>query len=147
MKAPVGAESSKAMRSEVEIEALVRAFEECTLPHAAWTHREHLTVALWYLRRHPRDEATQRMRDGILRFNGHYGRLAGYHETITLAWIAVIAGFLAEHDEGQSIADLTNDLIKGCGDKDYLLRHYSRDVLLSDAARRAWAPPDRLALE
>ena len=135
------------MRSEVEIEALVRAFEECTLPHAAWTHREHLTVALWYLRRHPRHEATQRMRAGILRFNGRHGRLAGYHETITLAWIALIACFLAERDEGQSIAALTNDLIKACGEKDYLLRHYSKEVLLSDPARRGWVPPDRLPLE
>lgn len=134
------------MRSAVEIEALVRAFEECTLPHAAWTHREHLTVALWYLRRHGRDEAMRRMRSGILRFNGHYGRLSGYHETITLAWMAVIADFLSGRDEGQSIADLTKDLIEVCGDKEYLLRYYSRDVLMCHAARHGWVEPDQLAL-
>ena len=38
------------MRTDAEIESLVRAFEECTLPAAEWTHREHMTIALWYLR-------------------------------------------------------------------------------------------------
>jgi hypothetical protein len=135
------------MRSEAEIEALVRAFEDCTLPHAAWTHREHLTVALWYLRRHSREDATERVRRGSQRFNAHNGRAAGYHETITLAWIAVISAFLAQHDQGQALAELTSELIETCGDKDYLLRYYSKEILMSDTARRGWVTPDRLSLE
>jgi hypothetical protein len=36
------------------------------------------------------------MRNGILRFNGTHGTVAGYHETITFAWIAIFERFLNE---------------------------------------------------
>ena len=136
------------MKSASEIVALVRGFEECTLPKAEWTHHAHLTVALCYLRHLEREEATTRLREGIQ----HYNRTAGgsphgYHESITLAWVAVLTRFLAEHDRGQSQAELTRLLIAECGDKDYLLRYYSRAVLLSDAARHGWVPPDLQPIE
>src|SRR4051795_11525518 len=117
------------------IEALVRAFDERTLPAAGWTHREHLTVALWYLRHHPIEEATGRIRDGIHRFNLSHGNTTGYHETITLAWVAVIARFLGEYDHGQPLSTLVVHLLENCGDKGYLLRFYSGDVLISEEAR------------
>jgi hypothetical protein len=135
------------MRTDAEIEILVRAFEGCTLPKAEWTHREHLTVALWYLRYNPREEATSRMREGIRCFNLSHGNATGYHETITLAWIAVIAGFLAEHDQGEPLSTLVSELLERCGDKGYLLRFYSEDVLMSDEARRDWEPPDLEPIE
>ena len=34
------------MRTDAEIEALVRSFEDRTLPRPEWTHHAHLTVAL-----------------------------------------------------------------------------------------------------
>jgi GNAT superfamily N-acetyltransferase len=130
------------MRTDAEIESLVRAFEDCSLPRAGWTHREHLTVALWYLRHHPREEATNRIREGIRRFNLSHGNATGYHETITLAWVAVIARFLGESEREEPLSSLVGALLKECGDKDYLLRFYSEDALLSDAARRSWVAPD-----
>ena len=130
------------MRTDAEIEVLVRAFEGCTLPKAEWTHREHLTVALWYLRHNPREEATSRMREGIQRFNLSHGNTTGYHETITLAWIAVISRFLGENDRGQPLSTLVSGLLERCGDKDYLFRFYSKDVLMSDEARWRWVPPN-----
>ena len=130
------------MRTDAEIEVLVRAFEGCTLPKDEWTHRQHLTVALWYLRHHPREEATSRIREGIRRFNLSLGNATGYHETITLAWIAVVAQFLGEHDHGLPLSALVSGLLERCGDKGYLFRFYSEDVLKSDEARRDWEPPD-----
>src|SRR4051794_30687807 len=100
------------MRTDAEIEVLVRAFERCTLPKAEWTHAEHLTVALWYLRHQPRGEATGRIREGIRRLNLSHGNATGYHETITLAWVAVIARFLAEHDQGQPLSTLAGALLE-----------------------------------
>jgi hypothetical protein len=135
------------MRTDAKIENLVRAFEECTLPKAGWTHREHLTVALWYLLHYPRDEATDRTREGIQRFNLSHGNTTGYHETITLAWVAVIDRFLAERDRGQPLSALVGALLEECGDKGYLGRFYSGDVLMSDEARRGWVPPDLCSLE
>jgi hypothetical protein len=130
-----------------EIETLVRAFVDCTLPRAGWTHREHLTVALWYLRHHPRAEATGRIREGIRRFNLSHGNTTGYHETITLAWVAVIARFVAENDHGQPLSMLVTGLLEQCGDKGYLLGYYSEALLMSDEARQGWVPPDLQPLE
>jgi GNAT superfamily N-acetyltransferase len=130
------------MRTDAGIEILVRAFEECTLPRAVWTHREHLTVALWYLRHYSPAVATDRIRDGIRRFNLSHGNTTGYHETITLAWIAVIVRFLAEHDHGQPLSALVGGLLEKCGDKGYLRRFYSEALLMSDEARQGWVPPD-----
>ena len=135
------------MMTDAEIEAFVRSFEDGSLPRSEWTHSSHLVVALWYLSRHPRDEATRLVRDGIRRYNHIHGRDSGYHETITLAWIAVIARFLARCDRARPISVLAEALVDRCGDKDYLLRYYSREVLMSDAARQAWVQPDRGPIE
>jgi hypothetical protein len=135
------------MRTDAEIDDLVRAFEDCSLSGAGWTHREHLTVALWYLRQHTCDEATNRIRVGIRRFNQSHGNATGYHETITLAWVAVIVRFLAEHDCDQPVSTLVRELLGQCGEKSYLLRFYSEDVLMSDEARRGWVPPDLRPIE
>lgn len=134
------------MRTAAEIEALVDAFERCTLPKAEWTHREHLTVALWYLLRHSPAEATLLIRSGIQRYNLSTSNPTGYHETITLAWIAVITRFLAERERGADIARLTQELLEECGEKLYLLRYYSCDLLMSPAARQGWVEPDAMPL-
>ena len=133
--------------TDADIEGLVRDFESGTLPGAAWDHAAHLSVALWYLRLHPRAEAVGLIRRGILRHNERQGNRDGYHETITLAWAAVVEGFLATHDSGQSLAELAGALVEACGDRGYLSRFYSPEVLRSDGARRTWVPPDRAPIE
>jgi hypothetical protein len=135
------------MKTDEEIARLVLAFEACTLPAEQWTHTAHLIVALWYLRQHPRAEATALIRAGITCYNRAQGS-KGYHETMTLAWIAVVARFLADHDRcGQSLADLAVALGQECGDRHHLLRFYSRDVLHSPESHRAWVPPDLRPIE
>jgi hypothetical protein len=130
-----------------EIESFIRSFEEGSLPRVEWTHAKHLTVALWYLLQHPRDEATRRIRHGIQSYNLRVGNRTGFHETITLAWIAVITGFLESRDRERPLADLAGELIAVCGEKDYLLRFYSRDRLFSDEARHRWVTPDLEPIE
>ncbi len=126
-----------------EIEAMIRGFEGGSLPRSQWTHARHLVMALWYLRSHGREVATRRIRDGIQRYNERQGNPTGYHETITLAWIAVIDGFLNHRDRNQRISALAEELLEEFGDKDYLLRFYSRERLFSVEARSRWVRPDR----
>jgi hypothetical protein len=133
--------------TDADVEALVRSFEDGSLPRSEWTHASHLLVALWYMSRHSRDRATRLVRDGIRRYNHIHGRDSGYHETITLAWLAVVAGFLARSDRDRPISVQARMLLDDCGDKDHLLRYYSRDLLMSDEARRDWIPPDRGPIE
>src|SRR5580704_5593441 len=102
----------------------MRAFEDGSLSKSEWTHSRHLVLALWYLRHHNRDEATSLIRDGVQRFNERQGSLTGYHETITLAWVAVIKRVLSERDRDDPVSVLAGELLRQCGDKNYLLRFY-----------------------
>src|SRR5262245_34002098 len=128
--------------TDAEIEAFIRAFEECSLPKSEWTHARHLIMALWYIRRHGRDEATTLIRDGIRRYNDRQGNHNGYHETVTLAWVNVIEGFLARRDCRAPVSTLAAQLLEECGGKNYLLRFYSKERLFSDDARRRQLAPD-----
>jgi hypothetical protein len=128
-----------------EIDELVREFENTSLAKERWTHAAHVTVALHYVRTHGAAAATVRMRNAIQRFNAAMGRApTAYHETITLAWIAVVSQFLARADVGQPLAQLVETCLQQTGDKSYLQRHYTREVLMSDDARTRWLPPDLL---
>jgi hypothetical protein len=124
----------------------VRAFEDTTLPRVEWTHRAHLTVALWYLTHYSGREATARIRTGIKRYNASKGILTtptgGYHETLTMFWICMISHFLLFADAGGSLVELTNAMLAECAVKDLPLRYYSRERLMSPHARASWVEPD-----
>jgi hypothetical protein len=132
--------------TDLYIESFIRAFENGSLSRPEWTHSRHFVMALWYLRRHNREEATGLIRAGIQRHNERQGNLTGYHETITLAWIIVIERFLAVRDLDVPLSVLAGELLAQCGNKDYLLRFYSRERLFSDEARHRWVPPDLAAI-
>jgi hypothetical protein len=135
------------MTTDAEVETFVHSFENCSLPRSEWTHGKHLVVALWYTRQHGREKATELMRSGILRYIGTHGSVTGYHETITLAWMAIVERFLNEQDSTRLVSTLAVELLAECGDKDYLLRFYSKERLGSDEARRAWIAPDLRQIE
>ena len=48
--------------TDPEIESFMRAFEDGSLSRSEWTHTRHIIMALWYIRRHDRDEATRLIR-------------------------------------------------------------------------------------
>lgn len=134
-----------------DIPGLIAAFENCTLPKASWTHLAHLTVAHHYLWHHSRGEATRRMRNGIQRYNLSQGNPTAYHETITLAWITILARELRQRrmtplqDSGE--ADSMRELASVCADQDHLLKYYTPERLMSEEARARWISPDRCAIE
>jgi hypothetical protein len=133
-------------RTFAEIERLVSAFESCTLPREHWTHRAHLTVALWYLMRHEIEGATDIIRRNIQDYNRAHGvlttRTSGYHETITLFFVQVVHGYLRRVRGDCSIVALFNEVIAACGDKNLPLMFYSKERLMSWEARRRWVEPD-----
>jgi hypothetical protein len=142
-------EFSQATRPNVTdayIESFMLASEHGSLSRSEWTHSRHLVMALWYLSGHNRDEATRLIREGIQRYNERQGNFTGYHETITLAWVAVIERFLGGIDLDVPLSVLARELLSQCGDKNYLLRFYSKERLFSDEARHRWVPPDLAAI-
>jgi len=133
-------------RTTEEVLALVRRFEDCTLPRAEWTHAAHLTVALWHLLQYDWPEATSRVRRGIRRYNAAHGIRetpeGGYHETLTLFWLCAVRSFLeGGRNEARSLVSLANDLAAAY-DKSLPLEFYTRARLFSREARTGWVEPD-----
>ncbi|OKH46709.1 hypothetical protein NIES2101_24600 [Calothrix sp. HK-06] len=126
-----------------DIENLVKAFDNCTLPRSEWNHAAHLTVALWYLKNYEQD-ATKRIREGIQKYNTaiviQTTPNSGYHETITLFWIRTVQNFLSIAEE-KSILQLANELVSKYH-PNLPLQYYSRELLMSWQARVNWVEPD-----
>lgn len=129
-----------------EIESLVRAFENCTLPRSCWTHQAHLTVALWYLTHFSAVEAIGLICDRIRKYNTAIGientNNSGYHQTITLFWVRLILSYLIREIEVYSFVDLANNLINTYNNPELIFECYSHNLLLSCEARTSWVEPD-----
>ena len=137
--------------SNAELEALVHGFETRTLPKPAWTHEAHVAVGTWHIHTYGAEAALDRLRNGILRLNDAHGTLntetSGYHETVTAAYVKVIANFLRQTGGAADAHEgVRRVLASPLAAKDMLLRHYSRELLFSPLARAQWVEPDRRPL-
>ena len=104
-------------KSEAEIEAVVQGFESCTTGADDFKHRDHITVAVWYLRNSTPEQAFQRMCFGLLRFLDHHGvGRTKYNEQLTLNWINLIQKTIKEMNPDLSLLQATNMVIDRLGD-------------------------------
>jgi len=122
------------------------AFESCTWPFDRWHHREHIKAAYLYLCRHPFDTAVEKMSASVKRYNAAHQKQspsggAGYHETITQAWMRLVQETLEDFGPRET-ADNFMDQHAQHLSKDALLRFYSKDRLMSAEARANFVPPD-----
>lgn len=109
-------------------------------------HRGHLWMAWLHLARYDVDEASQRVCDGIRDLATKFGVPEKFNHTLSEALMRIMAGRM--YGEGaadfdaflQANADLVDDCVG------VLARHYSDELLNSDAARTGWVLPDRLPL-
>jgi hypothetical protein len=125
--------------------SLLRGFRSCELHFEAWNHRLHLRVAYLHLASHPFGEALPRLRAGIRAYNHAHEvpdhLTSGYHETLTVAWLRLVAGRMASDAEpldSGSFCDAHADLL----DKSLLRLFYSRERLVSWEAKRDFLEPD-----
>jgi hypothetical protein len=137
--------------SDAEIEHLGERFLARTLPKAEWTHEAHLATTTWLLLRRPDVDVDSELPDLIRRYNESVGGVnsdsEGYHETITRVFLSGVRLFLAEADRTEPLHELVNALLLSpMGRRDWPLRYYSRERLLSVEARRNFVPPDLAAL-
>lgn len=143
---------SAAYRQLAEIERIVAGFSEGTLPCDQWTHQAHLTVGLWYAREYPSQEALDRVRAAIKRYNARCGVVdslsRGYHETLTRFYMWLIGKYLSGVADPSDWVAVTNGLVDGhAAGRDAPLAYYSREHLMSAEARAGWVPPDIRPLE
>jgi hypothetical protein len=122
-----------------------------TLPREEWTHEAHLAATTYLLLRHPEIDLDRELPGLIRGYNESVGGLnddtQGYHETITRVFLHGVRLFLSQADQIDPLHALVNDLLLSpMGDRGWPFRFYSRERLLSVAARRAFVTPDLAAL-
>jgi hypothetical protein len=137
--------------SDAEIARLGERILARVLPKAEWTHEAHLATTTWLLLRRPDIDVDEELPDLIRRYNESVGGVnsdsEGYHETITRVFLAGVRLFLSEADASEPLHELVNELLlSSMGRRDWPLRFYSRERLLSVEARRAFVSPDLAAL-
>ena len=132
--------------SDAQLDAFVVRFGDRTLPKSEWTHAAHLSIGAWHVHRYGVEGAIERLRRGIRALNDSHGTAntdsSGYHETITCAYAYLIAEFLSEQREGTLVQRVGALLVSPLAHKNALLEYYSRELLMSVAARRQWNGPD-----
>lgn len=134
-----------------ELEELVAQFASGRLPKSEWTHAAHLRVGAWYVYHHGADAALALLRAQIRRLNLEHGTpnsaSEGYHETITAAYVRLLAEYLAGFAADVPLTErVTQMLSSPLANRQLLLRFWSRGLLFSARARAEWMPPDRRPL-
>ena len=115
------------------------AFANGTLKPTEFRHADHLRLA-WLEVQRGMPGAIDRVRDGIRAFAAQHGFHGLYHETITQAWVRLIA---THHESSFQVFFAVNEPRLH---RDLLYRYWSPEVLDSAAARERWIPPDRQPL-
>lgn len=121
--------------------------EAGTWPLDAWHHRQHIKAAYLYLLQSDFDveQATDAMRTCIQAYNAAQQvpetAGSGYHETVTQAWMQLVAFTLLEYGpcgDSDEFVDRHSQLLSNRA----LLFFYTRDRIMSPAARRRFVEPD-----
>src|SRR4051812_8259761 len=117
-----------------ELDAFVQRFSTGDLTRDEWTHAAHLRVGAWHVHHLGPEAALPLLRERILRLNERLGTpnssTHGYHETITAAYVRIIAVYLARFDDGAPLERRVAALLDGpLAARDLMLRFWSRDVL------------------
>lgn len=137
--------------SDAEIAHLGERLIARTLAKEEWTHEAHLGATTYLLLKRPDIDVDRDLPDLIRRFNESVGGVnsdtEGYHETITRAYLHGIRLFLAEADRTAALHELVNELLLSpMGRRDWPLRFWSKERLMSVEARRRFVEPDLAAL-
>lgn len=132
-------------KSDAEIDRIGLAVAERTLPKPEWTHAAHFAAAFWVLRRsgmHAERDMPKLIRAYNLATGVANTDSSGYHETITLASLRAARHWLGKWPDGPLHEALNEMLASPYGRSDWLLEYWSKPVLFSVMARRAWIDPN-----
>jgi hypothetical protein len=115
------------------------ALEDGSLPPSEFNHAGHLRAAFCYLARQPFLEACIAMRDSVKAFAARLDKASLYHETITIALMALIneRRVAGGHQRWQELIDACPDL----SDRHLLSRYYSTERLAEPLLREYFVLP------
>jgi hypothetical protein len=121
-------------------ERFLAALEVGTLPPAAFGHRGHLRAGFLYLRRHDFPAACVAMKRAVQGFAATHGRTGLYHETLTIAYLALIAERLAEEPASLPF-DAFLERYPELASREYFERYYPRGVLEAPETKSTFILP------
>lgn len=129
------------------IKTIAAQFSEKTLPKSEWTHLAHLAVAFAELDSEQEFEKTlDSLRRKIKDYNLSVGTPnsddSGYHETLTVFWLAVVKGFHSENSPRTSEEMYRKFIGTPYASPNLPSLFYSKDLLFSTQARHHWVDPD-----
>ncbi|MEN3368842.1 MAG: hypothetical protein V7609_985 [Verrucomicrobiota bacterium] len=130
-----------ASHSEAATEDELRALETGALDPRAFPHSEHVRLAYGMLERYPFGEAVARFSRGLKLLAAKAGRPEVYHETITVAFLALIGErrVRTECGDWSEFRANNSDLF----DKRCVEKWYGTEQLGSDLARQTFCLPAR----
>ena len=133
------ASTTDASHSEAATGTELMALETGALDPSAFPHPEHVRFAYGMLERYPFGEAVTRFSRGLKLLAAKAGRPEVYHETITVAFLALIGERRARDGYGgwSEFKNNNSDLF----DKRCLEKWYGAEQLASDLARRTFCLP------
>ncbi len=111
---------------------LLDRFERCDLPDG-FPHAAHLRVAWIHVDRHGAAEGAARVTAGIRRLAAEAGTPDRYHETMTRAWVELVASAAEAYPAADSRSFLA--AVPELLDKGLLARHYSAERLAQGRTR------------
>ncbi len=129
------------------MEDLLDRFVDTSLPADQFHHRQHVQVAWMFVRKYGMPQALAEFTNAIKRFAEAKGAHGLYHETITWAFLLLIADREARSrcETWEAFAADHPDLL--AWKPSILSRYYSKELLASDLAKRVFLFPDRLKTE
>src|SRR5215204_3831915 len=121
---------------------LFENFVNTTLPADRFHHHQHMEVAWLFVQKYGMPQALSEFTTAIKRFADAKGATGLYHETITWAFLLLIADRQARHAAAnwQEFAAANADLLSW--KPSILDRYYSKELLASDLAKRTFLMPD-----
>ena len=118
----------------------LQTLEQIVAQRGGFGHREHLELVWTYLGRYPIVAASEAVAGAIRHVARRHGAPDKYHDTMTQAWVRLVAFHRADSQAATFDQFLAEN--PGLMDRGLLDRHYSRDRLFSPDARAAWIEPD-----
>ena len=135
---------NRKIKSDEEIRHILRGICDLTLPKSDWTHDAHFAAAIAMLSDSnfdtvidmPRTIKAYNLATGVQNTDHE-----GYHHTITIASIFAAKSMMTD-DRMSMVEVLENIVAEQFGKSTWLLSYWSKDLLFSVEARKAWVEPD-----
>jgi hypothetical protein len=128
-----------------EEDALIEAFENCSLPLELFRHQVHVHVVFIYLNRFPVLEVLARFPAALSRYANAHGKHGLYNETISWSYIFLIRERLARGNRKVTWEQFQSENPDLMTWKDSVLKkYYCDETLTSPLAKQIFLFPDNM---